>query len=74
MLLGVITLWGKKPAPPLPPAVPAIVAFSPAGPSGFMVGGKPVTYIPKKSKAEFPDREIEENELEELLAMLGIEL
>ena len=74
MLLGVITLWTAHPVPPPPQPPGIIVAASNYGPSGFMVGGKPVAYVPKKSKGVFPDREIEEDELEELLAMLGIEL
>ena len=74
MLLGLISLWpgGAGPTPTPHPAPPGVATNY--GPSGFMVGGKPVTYIPKKRKGPFPDREIEEDELEELLAMLGIDL
>jgi hypothetical protein len=71
MLAGLRSLWepGIVP-PPTPPVISAQVGFT--GPGGFAFAG-----TPRKKKKPWggpTGPEIDEDELEELLAMLGIDI
>ena len=77
MLLGLRSLWESGVIPP-PTPTPVPVPVEEASNYGWSlpaVGGRPVPYIaPRKKKSPWPGEEIEEEEVEEILAMLGIEI
>jgi len=72
MLLGLRSLWegGVIPPPPVP-VIPAVSVAGYPGP-GYILGGKP-RKKPKR-RPGWPGEEIEEEELEEILAMIGIDI
>jgi hypothetical protein len=57
----------------VPVPIPVQEQVSGQGPSGFAFGGRPVYIKPKKTKP-WPSDGSEEEEIEELLAMMGIDL
>lgn len=74
MLLGLRSLWETGVTPPPPPTpAPAAEEQLSIGMS-TLLGGRPVYIKPRKKKTPWPGEEIEEEELEEILAMLGIDL
>lgn len=73
MLLGLRSLWESGVIPPPPPPAPApVISVTGFGQSTLFSGGHPRKRKPKKTP--WPGDEIEEEDLEELMAMLGIDL
>ena len=69
MLLGLRSLWESGVTPPTPPA-PIVQSITQAFAPGGFAHGKPR----KKPKTRYPGDEIEEEEMEELLALIGFDI